>query len=290
MNIQIHAFRQYATRKDRALAASIAISRVALGIASAAPTFAPAHAEMNSEELAKAAQNPIGNLISLPFQNNSNLNYGPEKKTQNVLNIEPVIPINLNPDWNIITRTIIPVVSQPALFAGDDRVNGIGPAQLSAFLSPADPKGGVIWGAGAIAQVPTTSDSALGSYRWGFGPTFVVVHLEKGDPWLYGVLLNNVWSVGSGAGGSYNNFLMQPFVSYNFEGGTYINSAPIVTANWKAGSGNQWTVPLGGGIGHIFHLGRLPVNAQVGAYYNVVRPDFGSNWQIRAQVQLLFPK
>ncbi len=188
-----------------------------------------------------------------------------------------------------ITRTIVPVVSQPPLFAGDDRVNGIGPAQLSAFLSPANPKG-IIWGAGAIAQIPTTSDSALGSYRWGFGPTFVLLKLEKGDPWVYGVLVNNVWSVGNGAVGSYNNFLLQPFVNYNFPNGTYLTSSPILTADWKADSGNQWTVPIGGGIGHIFHLGRLPVNTQIGAYYNVVRPDFGPNWQIRAQVQFMFPK
>ena len=102
--------------------------------------------------------------------------------------------------------------------------------------------------------------------------------------------MNNVWSVGNGAGGSYNNFLLQPFLNYNFHDGTYLTSSPILTANWKANSGNQWTVPIGGGIGHIFHLGRLPMNTQIDAYYNVVRPDFGPNWQIRAQVQFMFPK
>ena len=247
-------------------------------------------AELSSEELAKLAQNPVGNLISVPFQNNTNLNYGPQKSNQNILNIQPVIPIEVNADWNVITRTIVPVVSQPALFPGDSRVNGIGPTQFSALLSPADPKGGVIWGAGAITQLPTTSDSALGSYRWGLGPEFVILHLDKGDPWVYGVLVNNVWSVGNGAGGSYNNFLLQPFLNYNFHDGTYLTSSPILTANWKANSGNQWTVPIGGGIGHIFHLGRLPINTQIDAYYNVVRPDFGPNWQIRAQVQFMFPK
>src|SRR5215472_578812 len=137
------------------------------------------HAEMSAEELAKLAQNPVGNLISLPFQNNTNLNYGPLKKTQNILNIQPVIPIEVSPEWNIITRTIVPVVSQPALFEGDSRTNGIGPTDFSAFLSPADPKGGLIWGAGPIIQIPTTSNSALGSYRWGLGPSFVMLHLDK---------------------------------------------------------------------------------------------------------------
>jgi hypothetical protein len=245
---------------------------------------------MSAEELAKLAQNPVGNLISLPFQNNTNLNFGQLRKTQNILNIQPVIPIEVSPEWNIITRTIVPVISQPALFESDSRTNGIGPTQLSAFLSPADPKGGVIWGAGAIAQIPTTSDSVLGSYRWGLGPTFVILHLDKGDPWVYGFLVNNVWSLGNGAGGSYNNFLLQPFINYNFEGGFYLTSAPILTADWKAVSGQQWTVPLGAGVGKIFHLGRLPVNTQISGYYNVVRPDSGPNWQIRAQVQLMFPK
>jgi len=249
----------------------------------------PARAEMSAEELAKLAQNPVANLISVPFQNNANLNYGPLKKTQNILNIQPVIPIDLNKDWNLITRTIIPVISQPALFAGDERTNGIGATQFSAFLSPANAEG-TIWGAGPIVQIPTTSDSALGSYRWGLGPTFVILKLEKGNPWVYGFLVNNVWSVGNGAGGSYNNFLLQPFVNYNFEGGTYLSTSPVITADWKADSGNQWTVPVGVAIGHIFHLGRLPVNAQVGGYYNAIKPDFGPNWQIRAQVQFMFPK
>ena len=115
------------------------------------------------------------------------------------------------------------------------------------------------------------------------------LRLEKGNPWVYGFLANNVWSVGSGAGAAYNNFLLQPFLNYNFRGGTYLTTSPIVTANWKA-DGQQWTVPIGGGIGHIFRLDKLPVNAQVGAYYNVVRPDLGPNWQVRAQVQLMFPK
>ena len=262
----------------------------ALGLLAAATAcIAPARADLSSEELAKLAQNPIANLISVPFQNNTNLNYGPLKQNQNILNIQPVIPFELNKDWNLITRTIVPVISQPALFPGDDRTNGIGETQFSAFLSPSNAEG-TIWGVGAIAQLPTTSDSALGSYRWGFGPTFVVLKLEKGSPWVYGFLVNNVWSVGNGAGGSYNNFLLQPFLNYNFAGGAYLSSAPILTANWKADGGNQWTVPLGGSIGQIFHLGKLPVNAQIGAYYNVVRPDFGPNWQIRAQVQFMFPK
>lgn len=138
-----------------------------------------ARAEMSAEELAKLAQNPVGNLISVPFQNNTNLNFGPEKGTQNVLNIQPVIPISISDDWNIITRTILPVISQPALSPDDNRTNGIGDLTFTAFLSPAKP-GEWIWGLGPVVQAPTDSKN-LGNKNWGLGPSFVVLHLEKGD-------------------------------------------------------------------------------------------------------------
>jgi hypothetical protein len=251
---------------------------------------APARAEMSAEELAKLAQNPIGNLISVPFQNNTNLNFGPERGTQNILNIQPVIPFSVDKDWNIITRTIMPVIWNPSLGPDTPAESGFGDIQLSAFLSPANP-GHWIWGVGSILQIPTNSSAELGNKNWGLGPTFVVLRIEHGDPWVYGVLINNVWSLTSDKqGGSYNNGLIQPFLNYNFPEGLYLTSAPVLTVDWKANSGQQWTVPLGGGVGKIFHFGKLPVNAQVSAYYNVVKPDFGANWQIRAQVQLMFPK
>lgn len=119
----------------------------------------------------------------------------------------------------------------------------------------------------------------------------MVLHPDHGDPWIYGVLVNNVWSLTSNQqGGSYNNGLIQPFLNYNFESGFYLTSPPILTVDWKADSDNRWTVPLGGGIDKIFHLGKLPLNTQLSAYYNVVTPDDGADWQIRAQMQLMFPK
>jgi hypothetical protein len=251
-------------------------------------TAGPAHAALSATELAKLAQNPVGNLISVPLQNNTNLNYGPEKKTQNVLNIQPVIPVSVNSDWNIITRTILPVISMPSLGPGDSRTDGLGDTQLTAFLSPANP-GHWIWGVGGLVQMPTHSDPELGNNNWGLGPSFVMLHLEKGNPWVYGALVNNVWSVGNSDDENYNNGLIQPFLNYNFSGGLYLTSSPIMTVDWKA-DGEQWTVPLGGGVGKIFHFGKLPVNAQLSSYYNVVKPEYGPNWQIRAQVQLMFPK
>ncbi|MGB7503107.1 MAG: hypothetical protein WBM25_11990, partial [Azonexus sp.] len=255
---------------------TLAAGFVALA-AIAAIAATPAHAELSAEELAKLAQNPVGNLISVPFQNNTNLNVGTDNRTQNILNIQPVIPVSVSDEWNIITRTIVPVISQP--LPDGERTNGIGDTVFTAFLSPAKP-GSFIWGAGPVVQLPTNSNSDLGSRisdlgnrNWGLGPSVVALHLEKGDPWVFGVLANNIWSLSeSGTGGSYNNGLIQPFVNYNFPDGFYITSAPIITANWKAESSQRWTVPVGGGVGKIFHLGKLPVNTQLSAYYNVVTP------------------
>jgi len=224
----------------------IALALAALGLA-LAPT---AQAAPSSEELAKLAQNPIANLISVPFQNNTNFNFGPEGGTQNILNIQPVIPVTLNKDWNLITRTIFPLIWQPETSPLQDGTFGLGDTQFSAFLSPSDASSGWVWGVGAIAQLPTHTDSDLGNENWGLGPTAVVLRLEKGSPWVYGMLINNIWSLGNSDDPSYNNGLIQPFLNYNFKGGTYLTSAPIMTVNWDAESDYQWTIPVGGGIGH----------------------------------------
>ena len=244
-------------------------------------------AEKSAEELAKASQNPIADMISLPFQNDLNFNYGPQSSLQNILNIQPVIPFHLSSDWNLITRTIMPLISQPAFGPGQDSQFGLGDTQLSMFLSPAKAKE-FIWGVGMIAQIPTHTDNRLGSTLWGLGPSAVALRID--GPWVYGALVNNIWSLGGTGSKGYNNFLLQPFLNYNFgKTGTYLTTSPIVTANWKTG---DWIVPLGGGIGQIFKVfGKQPVNTSLQAYYNVAHPDnLGPEWQIRFQVQLLFPE
>jgi hypothetical protein len=262
---------------------------VALGVLLIASQRSRADADVADQ--AKQSQNPIADLISVPFQNNTNLNAGPERETLNVLNVEPVVPVSLGSDWEVITRTILPVISEPPLSPDGNRTNGLGDVLFSAFFSPRTSRGGWIWGVGPAIQAPTHSDAALGNNNWGLGPTFVVLHLEAGSPWVYGVLVNNVWSIGSSRfSRAYNNGLMQPFVNYNLSHGTYLVSAPIVTVNWTAAGSQQWTVPLGGGIGKIIHLGRLPVNMQLSGYCNVARPTAGPNWQVRTQIQFLFPK
>jgi hypothetical protein len=253
-------------------------------------THARAQTEPNLESLAKTAQNPVADLISVPFQENANLNAGPYDRELNVFNIQPVIPFSVNDDWNIITRTILPIISQPGVVPNQGRTDGLGDTQISALLSPAKPSSW-IWAVGAITQLPTHTAQVLGNDHVGLGPTVAVLRLEQGSPWVYGVLLNNVWSTGNSRQPSYNNGLVQMFCNYNFKGGTYLTSSPIFTANWEASRGSQkFTVPVGGGVGRIFKIGKLPLNTQISAYYNVVRPDFSPNWQLRLQVQLLFPK
>lgn len=245
----------------------------------------------DAASLAKAAQNPIADMISVPFQYNGNFETGPLEKTQHLLNIQPVYPLSLNPEWNLITRTIVPVLSQPAFAPGQDRESGIGDIQFSAFFSPKATAGGWVWGAGMVAQLDTATNERLGQGAWGLGPTAVA--LKLGKIWVYGALANNVWSVSEDAGRpDVNKLLVQPFINYNFPAapGRYLSFSPIITADWEADGGQRWTVPLGLSIGQIMKFGKQPVNLQAGAYYNVERPDFASRWQVRLQVQLLFPK
>lgn len=248
-------------------------------------------AEQDAAALAKAVQNPIASLISIPFQWNINLETGPQEETQHVLNIQPVLPFELNEDWNIITRTIFPLISQPAFGQGQSREGGLGDIQFSAFFSPKKPTAsGWIWGAGPILQMNTATDDRLGQGAWGVGPTAVA--LKMAGPWVYGGLINNVWSITEDSGrADVNQMLIQPFVNFNFvdKPGRYLVFAPIITANWKADN-DKWTVPLGMGIGQVMKIGNQPINIQASAYYNVERPDNAAKYQIRLQIQLMFPK
>ena len=244
------------------------------------------YAQSNAE-LAKAAQNPIANLISLPLQDNINTGIGPDDETQNILNIQPVWPFSLNDDWNVITRTIFPVISQPDILTGKGRVNGLGDTTFTAFFSPKD-SGSLTWGVGPVILLPTATDDTLGSDKWGAGVS--VVALTMPGNWVVGSLLSNVWSVAGSGNQDINIFTWQYFINYNLPKAWYLTSAPIITANWEANSDNTWTVPFGGGVGKIFKIGEQPINAQVSAYKNVVAPDFGAEWQFRLQLQFLFPK
>jgi hypothetical protein len=178
------------------------------------------------------------------------------------------------------------LVSQPGPIL-DSNTNGIGDITQSLFLSPSH-GGNLIWGAGPVFTVPSASDPILGTGKVLVGPT--AVFLTTPGHWVMGVLLNNQWSVaGNPLTPPVNAFLAQPFVNYNMAHGWYLTTAPIITANWLAASGQQWTVPIGGGFGRVFKLGDQPVNANIAAYYNAIRPTGTADWQLRATLAFLFP-
>lgn len=243
--------------------------------------------EKSDDDLAKATQNPLASMISLPFQNNTNFGIGPDDDTQNILNIQPVWPFSLNEDWNFITRTIIPVISQPGVAPGESRTNGVGDITFTGWVSPKN-TGKWIWGVGGALVLPTATDDALGNDKWSLGPSVVVLTMP--GKWVIGSLISNVWSIGGSGEQDVNFFTWQYFINYNMDNGWYLTSAPIITANWEADSNNTWTVPFGGGVGKIFRIGKQPLNAQVSAYYNVEKPASGADWELRLQLQMMFPK
>jgi hypothetical protein len=258
----------------------------------------PPAARDDTLELAKKTQNPIADLISLPLQNNLNFGYGAKdaphsSSTQYVLNIQPVVPVKVTDELNLLTRPIIPVIRQPDLIDGGETW-GLADIQLQTYLSPSGTDK-ITWGIGPVLQFPSaTNGKKLGTEKWSAGPGAVAL-IQPGK-WVIGGLVNNLWSFAGDSDSDRDNvnlMTVQPFVNYNFEEGWYVSSSPVITANWAAhGGDNTWTVPMGGGFGRIMKFGEQPVNLQTQAFYNVVKPDDDAtaDWTLRLQVQFLFPK
>jgi hypothetical protein len=229
----------------------------------------------------------VANLISVPLQSNFNFfdidkKLGPLDLHRNtmgyLLNVQPVIPFKVSDEWNAITRTIVPIANQPQLVPGMGSHGGLGDIQFTPFLSPAKP-GEAIWGVGPALVFPSATDQWLGSGKFSAGPSGVVLRID--GPCVYGALAQNVWSYAGDSDRDYvNQMLIQPFVNYDFPKGWYLTSSPIITADWHADSDQRWTVPVGGGIGRFFRIGKLPVNMQLQSFCNVVHPDFGSEWSV----------
>ena len=258
------------------------------GTAKAVATRTNAGAEESTTDLAKKTQNPVADLISIPFQNNTNFGIGPHDRVQNVLNVQPVIPFNLNTEWNLITRTIIPIIMQPNLTTTEENTWGLGDVNITAFLSPAK-SGSLIWGVGPSVQLDTGTEEVTATRKWAAGPSAVALTMQ--GPWVVGALIRQIWSfAGNSDRQDLSQFLLQPILNYNLSDGWYLTSSPIITADWEATGGNKWTVPVGGGIGKVQRIGKLPFNLSLAAFSNVVRPDPGAEWTLRAQIALLLPK
>ena len=224
----------------------------------------------------------------MPLQSNFNFGAGSRDKMVYILNVQPVIPIKIAEDWNLITRVIMPIINQPSLFPGVDSAAGLGDINPTFFFSPSKPSS-LIWGFGPTITLPTASDRPLGSGKWSVGPASVALTIQ--GPWVLGALMNNQWSFAGWGDKAVNAMVLQPFGTINLPAGRYLTTAPILTADWKADkAGDVWTVPLGGGVGKLFRVGTQPINVQLAAYGNVAKPEFGPDWQLRFQIQFLFPK
>ena len=258
---------------------------------------AGARAQQSMQDLAVAAQNPIAAMYSLPFQNNIYGGVGPQHDaTANVLNIQPVIPFTAG-DWNIISRTIAPLIYLPSLSTGPSEITeqslfsgshfGLGDINQTFFFSPAK-AAELIWGVGPSFNLPTATATPLGSAKFSMGPSAIALTTPK--PWVIGTLARQLWSVkGPSNRPDVSQFLLQPFVNYNMEEGWYLSSSPIITANWLAPS-NKWALPIGAGIGKIFRIGDQPINASLQAFDYVLSPTGGPRWAVRAYLVFLFPR
>jgi len=247
----------------------------------------------------KDAQNPIASIISLPLQENWNFGIGNADRTQNIFNIQPVIPVGISKDWNLIMRFVTPIIYQPyavpveppgggAPVLYQTGAYGLGDMQPQFYFSPKKHHT-ITWGAGPIFLVPTATYHLLGFEKFGIGPTFVALAQPKFG--TIGVLVNNIWSVaGHSDRPNVNLFYLQPFLNYNLKHAWYLSlQTSGITANW-ATHGPRWTVPIGGGPGRIWTIGHQAVNVQTFFFGNVVHPPKASPWEFRMAFTLLFPK
>jgi hypothetical protein len=214
-----------------------------------------------------------------------------------VLNIQPVLPFTVG-DWNIISRTIAPLISLPSITAGLEDITtaapssgdpfGLGDINQTFYFSPAAPSA-FIWGLGPSFTFPTATNRNLGAGKFSIGPGAVGLMMPK--PWVVGLLARQLFSVaGSPGRADVNQTLLQPLVNYNMADGWYLVSSPIITTNWNADSSDRWNVPLGGGIGKIFRVAGKPLNASFQVFDYVAHPAAGPRWTIRFQLQFLFPR
>lgn len=234
--------------------------------------------------MAKKLQNPVSDVISVPLQSNFNFGFGPDEKTQTVVNFQPVVPVKLSDKLLLINRPILPIVSNPTPY---DQ-SGIGDLNYTGWLSPLTASK-VTWGVGPVLSIPIASPEELGTGQFALGPSAVVVVTQ--GKFVFGGLAGNMYSMSDDEDKTDVNFFSsQVFVNYNLKKGRSLTFAPLLTANWEAPSGEQWTVPLGGGVGQVFPMKGWFLNTGVQYYANVVHPSNGPTGSLRVVIAAAIPK
>lgn len=247
-----------------------------------APTYA-----QNADELAKKLSNPVASLISVPFQLNFDDGVGPDEGQRTTLNIQPVIPTSISEDWNLISRVIVPVVSQDDVFGASGSQFGLGDVVASFFFSPKAPTaGGFVWGIGPALLLPTATDDLLGGEKWAIGPTAVV--LRQSGAWTVGALTNHLESVaGSDSRADVSSTLLQPFVARALGQGRTLSVNLESTYNWDT---HDWNVPLNIGYSKVTRWGSQLVSLQGGVRAYLTTPGEGPDWGVRFTATLLYPR
>lgn len=254
-------------------------------IAALIPALAAAQ---DAEELAKKLSNPVSSLVSVPIQFNHDSSIGTASGSKSFINLQPVIPVSIGADWNLISRTVVPLIDQDNIAGPSGGQSGLGDVAQSLFFSPKAPTAaGLIWGAGPVFLLPTATDPMLGARKWGLGPTAVL--LKQIGPWTAGALGNHIWSVaGDNQRADISVTYLQPFLGYATKQGTSFGINTEATYDWRAG---QWAVPINLTVGQILKLGGQLLQVGGGVRYWAEAPSgAASGWGWRLSLTFMFPK